>query len=355
MTIAAIIAAVALLLLTPGSLWAWGPTTHAFLGSQVLTGLELLPLVVRELLASWPYQYLYGSLAADITLAKRYVHYSRHCHNWTVAYEILDRAETPPLQSFALGYLSHLAADTLAHNVFVPRMLATTPLRSNLGHTYWEYRFDAELGEEPLALAREVVTMDHEEPDALLESVLTQAFFSFQTNKLIFTQLIHLSNQERWKNLWTKMADRSRWELPPGDVELFSGLARAYVLDFLTRGAGALCHGFDPTGNEALAVATKLRRQSFRAARRQAGRELARTPFAAVRVEDATRLIAARPVTADELEVMAEVFFPMMPRPDAPARFSWFEERDPRAFWDAFSGGRALPAGMEPDPSSNGG
>ena len=348
MTIAAVLAAAALLLLTPGSLWAWGPTTHAFLSSRILTGIELLPLVVRELLASWPYQYLYGSLAADITLAKRYVHYSRHCHNWNVAYEILDRAETPPLQSFALGYLSHLTADTLAHNVFVPRMLATTPMTSNLGHTYWEYRFDAELGEDPLRLAREVVTMDHEEPDALLESVLTQAFFSFQTNKRVFQQLIHLSNQERWKNLWVKMADRSRWELPAEQVELYAELAHAYVLDFLTRGAGALCHGFDPTGNEALAVAKKLRRQSFRAARRQAGRDLARSPISAVRVEDATRLLSARPVTVTELEMLAEVYFPMMPRPQAPAALPWFEVREPRGFWAAFSGGRALPAGAEP-------
>ena len=90
----------------------------------------------------------------------------------------------------------------------------STPLSSNLGHTYWEYRFDAALGDRYLKLAREVVTMDHAEEDELLELVLTQAFFSFQTNKRIFQRLIHLSNQERWHNLWVRMADKSRWELP---------------------------------------------------------------------------------------------------------------------------------------------
>jgi len=303
--------------------------------------------VVRELLAAWPYQYLYGSLAADITLAKRYVHYSRHCHNWTVAYEILDRAETPPLQSFALGYLSHLAADTLAHNVFVPRMLATTPVSSNLGHTYWEYRFDAELGEEPLRLAREIVTMDHDDPDALLESALTQAFFSFQTNKRIFQQLIHLSNQERWKNLWTRMADRSKWELPEQDVELYAGLMRDYVMDFLIFGAAALSHRFDPTGSEALSVAKKMRRQSYRAARMEAGRELARAPLATVRVEDAARFLAARPVSDSEMATLAEVYFPMLPRPQNGVPPACFDEREPVAFWAGFTGGRALPAGSE--------
>ncbi|MFN2384103.1 MAG: zinc dependent phospholipase C family protein, partial [Gemmatimonadota bacterium] len=169
------LAALATLLLlgTPEPLWAWGPTTHAWLGSQVLGNLGVLPLVIRELLAAHPYQYLYGSLSADITLAKRYVHFSRHCHNWTIGYEILDRATTPPLKAFALGYLSHLAADTIAHNVFVPRRLVATPYTRNVGHTYWEYRFDRAHDEQYLRLAREVVMMDHAEPDALLEQVLT--------------------------------------------------------------------------------------------------------------------------------------------------------------------------------------
>ena len=349
MTVALLFAAAFILVLvTPDAVWAWGPTTHAFLSGQVLSGLEALPLIVRELLGGWPYQYLYGSLAADITLAKRYVHYSRHCHNWNVAYELLDRAETPPLQSFALGYLSHLAADTIAHNAFVPRMLAMSPLTSNVGHTYWEYRFDAELGEEPLRLAREVVTMDHAEPDALLESVLTQVLFSFQTNKRIFQHLIHLSNQERWKNLWVKMADRSKWELSMGDVDEYGALSQAYVVDFLSFGARSLSQVMDPTGHERLAVAKKLRRESFRAARRQAGLDLARSSLASARVEDATRLISTRPVAREELELLAEVYFPLPPKPTPVVRSAlpWFEEQDRRDFWSSFTTGRALPAGV---------
>ena len=334
-----------LLLVFPAPLLAWGPTTHAFIGSQVLGNLALLPVVVRELLAAHPHPFLYGNLSADITLAKRYVHYSRHCHNWNVAYEILDRAETPPLRSFALGYLSHLAADTIAHNVFVPRQLLSTPHSSNLGHTYWEYRFDAELGEEHLRRAREIVTMEHDEPDALLEGVLTQAFFSFQTNKRIFQQLIHLSNRDRWHNLWVKMADQSRWELSPEGVEGYSRLATGYVLDLLRRGAASLSQDMDPTGSERLALAKKLRRQSFRAARRQAGREIAAARISSISREDAVRLVSTRPVPQGEMELLAAVFFPEPARPPEPAGPSADGAGDERAFWNAFTAGRALPAG----------
>jgi hypothetical protein len=345
MTLGALALAFLLLLAAPDTLLAWGPTTHAYFGTQILGNLGILPLFVRELLEANPYQYLYGTLSADITLAKRYVHYSRHGHNWNVAYEILDRAETPALQSFALGYLSHLAADTIAHNVFVPRQLAATPLTSNLGHTYWEYRFDAELGDEYLGLAREIVMMDHEEPDALLEGVLTQAFFSFQTNKKVFQQLIHLSNRERWRNLWVRMADQSRWELDTAKVEGFSSLSGAYVTDFLQRGVQSLSQGLDPTGHERLALAKKLRRQSFRSARRGAGRDLANASLASLSLEDAARLVATRPVPQEEMELLAAVFFPEPAWPNGSAGDALPSANDERAFWSAFSGGRALPAG----------
>lgn len=349
MPLLAVAIAALLVLVTPHTLWAWGPTTHAWLSSQVLGGLDVLPLMVREILSAHPYSYLYGSLSADITLAKRYVHYSRHCHNWSVAYEILDRAESPRLQSFALGYLSHLAADTIAHNTFVPRLLVSTPLSSNLGHTYWEYRYDAALDDRFLKLAREVVTMDHTEEDELLEMVLTQAFFSFQTNKRIFQQLIHLSNQERWHNLWVKMADKSRWELAEEDVADYGGLATGYVTDFLAWGAASLSQALDPTGSERLALAKKLRRQSFREARRVAGRELAQAPISAARAGEAGRMLSARPIDREEMAMLAAVYFPDPSRPPAngssPPPPGWFGTRETRAFWEGFTRGRALPAG----------
>jgi hypothetical protein len=348
MAFVALAVAALLVLATPESLWAWGPTTHAWVSSQVLGNLQVLPLIAREIIAGHPYSFLYGSLSADITLAKRYVHYSRNCHNWNVAYEILDRAETPRLQSFALGYLSHLAADTIAHNTFVPRLLVSTPLSSNLGHTYWEYRFDAALGDRYLKLAREVVTMDHGEEDALLELVLTQAFFSFQTNKRIFQQLIHLSNQERWRNLWVRMSDKSRWELSDSEVSDYGDFAVEYVNDFLLRGAASLSQALDPTGSERLALAKKLRRQSFREARRVAGRELAAAPISATRSGEAVRMLGTRPIPRTELTLLAAVYFPDPARP--PARGTngalpdWFESRESRPFWDGFTRGQALPS-----------
>ena len=62
--------------------------------------------------------------------------------------EILDGAQDDRLRAFGLGYLAHLAADSVAHNYFVPKQLAVTSSTSTLGHSYWESRFETHLGTE---------------------------------------------------------------------------------------------------------------------------------------------------------------------------------------------------------------
>lgn len=291
----ALAGALGLLAFAPADAWAWGPSTHVLLANGILSNLAALPLPLRDLLAAHPYEFLYGNLSADITLAKKYVHYSRHCHRWEMGFSLLERAETQPLRSFALGYLCHLAADTLAHNHYVPRQLLVTSSTANVGHAYWEYRFDGHLAPEHLRLAREVVCRDHAAPDDLLEKVLTQTIFSFRTNKRIFTRLIHLSNDERWQSLFEKMVAQSRWDLAEGEVRSYLEIAHQTVLDFLIRGIHSRACGLDPIGKENLELAKKIRRRTIRHARADSGRllDLSRHP--------------------DEVAAVAEIFF-QLPR-----------------------------------------
>src|SRR5579862_1392611 len=110
-----VIAVVVLALaLTPSAAYAWTPGTHVFLGEAVMRSLDLLPSGVSDLLRTFPYEFLYGSIAADTSIAKKYAPVGRHCHSWTVGFEIFDRASDEALRSFGMGYLAHLAADTVA-------------------------------------------------------------------------------------------------------------------------------------------------------------------------------------------------------------------------------------------------
>src|SRR3954468_16219108 len=121
-----VLLAAAALVLLPSAAYAWTPGTHVFLGEAVMRSLDLLPVAIAELLRAFPYDFLYGSIAADTSIAKKYAPVGRHCHSWTVGLEIYDGAQDDALHSFALGYLAHLAADAVAHNYFVPMQLAVT-------------------------------------------------------------------------------------------------------------------------------------------------------------------------------------------------------------------------------------
>src|SRR5689334_22227975 len=68
------LAAVAILalMLVPSVAYAWTPGTHVFLGEAVMRSLHLLPGAVGELLSAFPYDFLYGSIAADTSMAKKY-------------------------------------------------------------------------------------------------------------------------------------------------------------------------------------------------------------------------------------------------------------------------------------------
>jgi hypothetical protein len=260
-----IVGALALLLLLPDAAFAFGPATHVFLGTHLLDALHLLPETLASLLRMHPQSFLYGSLAADISLAKKYVPAGRHCHFWHVGEEIYEAADNDRLRAVGLGYLSHLAADTIAHNYFIPRQLMLTSSTRALGHSYWEHRLDVQLGEPFAALAREVVMeYDHSEADALFDRVLSGTIFSFETNRRIFRGMIRFQDNERWQNVFERVVQRSRWDLAQPDVEAYLSRAFDLVVDYLVRRRDSVAARLDPTGDFNLQLAKKVRRLAIR-------------------------------------------------------------------------------------------
>ncbi len=271
---ATLLLALALLAALPDAAFAFGPATHIFLGEQLLGALFLLPPTVAELIRRFPDSFLYGSVAADISLGKKYVPAGRHCHFWHVGEEIYEEADEDRLRAVGLGYLSHLAADTIAHNFFVPRQLVLTSSTKALGHSYWEYRLDVHLGDSYSARARNVVMdVDHSAADALFDQVLGGTIFSFRTNRRIFRGMIRIQDNERWQTIFDKLLERSRWDLTDDDVESFVSRAFDSIVDYLQRRGGSVAAARDPTGEFNLQLAKKVRRL---AVREGAGRDQAR-------------------------------------------------------------------------------
>ncbi len=260
----ALVWAFAWALLTPLDLFAWGPATHVAIGEAVLKSAHLLPPAVQAVLERFRTPFLYGSVAADISFAKKYAPAGRHCHHWHVGEEILASADSEELHAVGLGYLAHLAADTIAHNVYVPRRLLLSKGTEGVGHTYWEHRMDVHLGERFTAEARKVVLFhDHADADRLFDEVLSRTLFSFRTNRKIFRGMVAFQDDARWQKVFAEILRRSRYDLPDPIRDRYVRLSYEYVMDYLARREGSLARGLDPIGDMNLKLAKRVRRRGL--------------------------------------------------------------------------------------------
>lgn len=255
------VATLVIFLLFPHDAHAWGPITHLDYANTCLQNVTMFAPVVKQLLSQFPTDFLYGALAADITLGKDYVDYVYNCHNWRVGFLVLNEAKDDRQRACAYGYLSHLAVDIISHNFFVPyKTIRSYPTRT-LGHVYWEMRFDAKRPRSVWNLAKKLASLRFPHNDELFQRVLKRTLFSFKTNKRIFNSVLTLHKFRHWKTMMEKVHEVSRFRLLEKDMEDYRQLAIESVLGFLKDPAKAPCTKVDPTGADKLLYATEMRRE----------------------------------------------------------------------------------------------
>jgi hypothetical protein len=261
MMIVVVILTLILVLFIPDISYAWGPATHLELGREVLHNLNLLPLAVSSIVGKYPFDFLYGMISGDIVVGKNFVEELKHCHNWRFGFKLLTKADSDSQRAFAYGYLSHLAADTVAHNLFIPEMMIRSFSSRILRHIYWEMRFDALADKRVWKIPKKIVRKVHRDNDRLLRSTLEGTPFSFRTSKTIFSSVLIINRVEKWHHMLDLLSTKSKWALHREDKKKFFNLAFGAVTDVLTHGRGAECVKIDPTGRGNLKSAKSLRRR----------------------------------------------------------------------------------------------
>lgn len=253
-------AALLLVILMPHDALAWGPGIHLQLGSTVLNNLQLLQPALAAVIAEFPNDYLYGCIAADITVGKKFTHYLLHCHRWRVGLKVLENAETTAHRACAYGYLSHLAADSIAHNYFVPYKIMLSFSTLTLKHAYWEMRFEGYVDKDIWETGKQVSRENYHANDVLLRRVLSDTIFSFGTNKRIFNSILLVSRLEKWQQMLKTFTDSSRYILEDTDRDEYMSLALEAVFDTLNGMEESRYFQADPTGERALLSAETVRK-----------------------------------------------------------------------------------------------
>ncbi|MBW2187068.1 MAG: zinc dependent phospholipase C family protein [Deltaproteobacteria bacterium] len=246
------------LALIPQNACAWGFGVHLQLGCQLLSHISCLPANIQQILTNFPADFLYGCMSADITIGKKYTHYLKHCHSWNIGDKILAHASNDAQRACAYGYLSHLAADTIAHSYMVPFKMVRSYNTVFLKHAYWELRFESQIPEEIWQQARNMAQYDFSQNDELLRDVLENTLFSFGTNKQLFNSMVLISRIKRWRKLLTFIDKRSRWQVSILEREQYLDLALNAIISILSDPVSPYRQA-DPAGERALYVANQLR------------------------------------------------------------------------------------------------
>lgn len=245
-------------LLLPATAHAWGPGAHLTYALHALANVALLAPPIKALLKKYPDTFLYGTIAADIILGKKFAGELYHCHNWEVAFKLLDRAKEEREQAFIYGYLGHLSVDTVAHNFYVPYKIIRSYEAMTLRHTYWEMRFDLKMDDKVWKTLEEIARQDYVELDHFLENSLKRSLFSFKTNKKIFDSLLLVQRMNKWRKAAELLAKVSSYELEDKEVVEFKHLCFDVLIEFFQDTEQARVRHADPSGKLKLLYAKEM-------------------------------------------------------------------------------------------------
>lgn len=251
------------ILLVPCPALAWGPLAHLDFSTQALASASIAHPSIRFLLQDFANEFLYGSLAADIVVGKNLTRYLYHCHNWKVGFNVYRQAKTGGEQAFAIGFLAHLATDTVAHNYFVPYQTVRSFHRLNTRHAYWELRYDQLIDASMARLARRVSDNLFRSHDDLLKRTLADSsILPFGVSQQLFRSMMLAARHGAIRHLSRlAMATVSRLPIEPDLIEETNRLAVEAILGFLNEGERCRAARADATGSRNLRMAIDLRRQ----------------------------------------------------------------------------------------------
>jgi hypothetical protein len=121
---------------------AWGLVTHIYFAHSLLWAMPLLDPRLQAIIKKFPELVMAGACLPDLAIVSKHFDGS---HQWNNIYQLLKKVESEEHTAVAIGYVSHLYIDVIAHNHFVPAHEAFFKHHSILTHISAEWAMDAYL------------------------------------------------------------------------------------------------------------------------------------------------------------------------------------------------------------------
>ncbi|MEW6415703.1 MAG: zinc dependent phospholipase C family protein [Pseudomonadota bacterium] len=109
-------------LLFAGDALAWGLATHVYFAQWLAWAVPLADPALRRAVRRFPWRVMAGACLPDLALvgATARTRAFDGTHRWDTAHALLARAHDDEARACAVGAISHLWVDIIAHNHFVP-------------------------------------------------------------------------------------------------------------------------------------------------------------------------------------------------------------------------------------------
>lgn len=140
---------------------AWGLFTHVYFAQLFVWAVPLLDPDLRRAVRRFPARLMAGACLPDLALVGRTAGTGAFAasHRWETAHAMLDAAKDDESRACAVGVMSHLWVDIIAHNHFVPAH----------EHLWWNVPMLTHAASE-WAMDRHIATQLFQPPAGLLEA-----------------------------------------------------------------------------------------------------------------------------------------------------------------------------------------
>jgi len=243
----------------PMPAYAFGPMAHVGMGLDVLAHAGSLGAGLGVLLNRHRSEFLLGTLGPDRVLAKNLAPYAWHSHNWDRAFNCLRRSRNDAERAMLLGWVCHLAADTVSHNFYVPTKITQSYTARGASHAYWEMRFDMRFTNRIGPLRLKALGLGAPEHLMALKKILPATLLGRSLNFGLTGIALRVQGGRAYTRLGSYLDRRSRLEFLKDESDDVRRLATEAQMDVLAGNGDSRITLLDPRGIDSLRTGRRTR------------------------------------------------------------------------------------------------